>query len=126
MASFDEELKNQLNTPDTTNQYDSTDIENNKVFALLSYIGFLFLIPLLAAKDSAYAKFHCNQGMILFLAEVCWNIISSILNAILPILGIVCYIINLVFLALVILGIVNAVTGKAKELPVIGKYRILK
>lgn len=126
MASFDEELKNQLNTPDTTSQYDSTDIENNKVFALLSYIGFLFLVPLLAAKDSAYAKFHCNQGLILFIVEVIWNIISSILGAILPILGTICYIINLVFLALIILGIVNAVTGKAKELPVIGKYRILK
>lgn len=126
MASFDEELKNRLNTPDTTSQYETTDIENNKVFAILSYIGFLFLVPLLAAKDSAFAKFHCNQGFVLFIAEVIWNIISSILRAILPVLGIVCYVINLVFLAVLVLGIVNAATGKAKELPIIGKYRILK
>lgn len=33
---------------------------------------------------------------------------------------------GLVFLALAILGIVNAASGKAKELPVIGKYKILK
>ncbi len=33
---------------------------------------------------------------------------------------------GLVFLVLVILGIVNAASGKAKELPVIGKYKILK
>lgn len=126
MASFDEELKNQLNTPDTTSQYDKTDIENNKIMAILSYIGFLFVVPMLAAKDSAFAMFHCNQGLVLFLAEVIWNIVSSILMAILPILGIICYVINLIFLVAVILGIVNAATGKAKELPVIGKYRILK
>ena len=33
---------------------------------------------------------------------------------------------GIVFLVLVIIGIINAANGKAKELPVIGKYRILK
>lgn len=33
---------------------------------------------------------------------------------------------GIVFLVLAIIGIINAANGKAKELPVIGKYRILK
>ena len=33
---------------------------------------------------------------------------------------------GIVFLVLDIIGIINAANGKAKELPVIGKYRILK
>ncbi|NCU25416.1 zinc ribbon domain-containing protein, partial [Candidatus Nomurabacteria bacterium] len=32
----------------------------------------------------------------------------------------------IVFGVMAILGIINAVNGKAKELPVIGKFRILK
>jgi len=31
-----------------------------------------------------------------------------------------------VFLVLAVLGIVNAANGRAKELPVIGKFKILK
>ena len=46
------DINNLNNTPDTTANYDPKDIEDNKVLALFSYIGLLFLIPLLAAKDS--------------------------------------------------------------------------
>ena len=35
-------------------------------------------------------------------------------------------VISALFLVLSIIGIVNAATGKAKELPVIGKIRIIK
>lgn len=34
--------------------------------------------------------------------------------------------VNIIFLVLAIIGIVNAVNGKAKELPIIGKYRVIK
>jgi len=34
--------------------------------------------------------------------------------------------VNLVFLVMLVLGIVNAANGRAKELPVIGKFKILK
>jgi len=34
--------------------------------------------------------------------------------------------VNLVFLVMLVLGIMNAVNGRAKELPVIGKFKILK
>ena len=42
----------------------SKDIEKNKIMAVLAYI--IFLIPLLAAKDSPFAKFHTNQGSSIF------------------------------------------------------------
>lgn len=34
--------------------------------------------------------------------------------------------VNLVFLVMLVIGIMNAVNGRAKELPVIGKFKILK
>ena len=36
---------------------DPNDVQSNKVMAILAYFGILFLIPLLAAKESAGAYF---------------------------------------------------------------------
>ena len=108
------------NTADTTAEYDAQDIEKNKVMALLAYI--IFLIPLLAAKDSKFARFHTNQGLVLFLG----GIIASVV-AVIPVIGwIVAPIAGLVITVLAIIGILNALNGRAKELPVIGKFKILK
>ena len=108
------------NTADTTAEYDAQDIEKNKVMALLAYI--IFLIPLLAAKDSKFARFHTNQGLVLFLG----GIIASVV-AVIPVIGrIIAPIAGLVITVLAVIGIINALNGKAKELPVIGKFKILK
>jgi len=88
--------------------------------AVLAYI--IFLIPLLAAKDSPFAKFHTNQGLVLFIGAIASSII-----AVIPIIGwIVAPILGLAVTILSIIGIVNALGGKAKELPIIGKFKILK
>lgn len=108
------------NTADTTAEYDAQDIEKNKVMAVLAYI--LFFIPLLAAKDSKFARFHTNQGLVLFLG----GIIASVVAAI-PVIGwIIAPIAGLVITVLAVIGIINALGGKAKELPIIGKFKILK
>lgn len=120
------------NTADTTAEYDENDISNNKILALFSYIGILFLVPLLAAKDSKFARFHVNQGLVLFIFELAWSVVYGILFSVTFVLGlsvivsVIGNVVNLLFIVVAILGIVNAVQGKAKELPVIGKIKILK
>lgn len=120
-------------TADTSEEYDKKDVEDNKIMALLSYLGILFLVPLLGAPDSKFARFHANQGIVLFIAWAAYGIVYSILTTIFSfvpvlrwlvpfILGVL-WIVPLVF---AILGIVNTVNGKAKELPLIGKIKILK
>lgn len=122
-------INNVTNTADFTTEYDPKDIQDNKVMAILSYIGFLFLIPLLAAPQSKFARFHVNQGMILFLLGYCVSAVFNILGAI-PFIGILFSIIGWLFavatLVFMILGIINASQGQAKELPVIGKIRLMK
>lgn len=105
-----------------TAAFDKADIEANKIMAVLAYI--LFLIPLLAAKESPYAKFHTNQGLILFIAAIAVSVVGSII----PFLGwfVILPIGSLIVGILGILGIINAATGKAKELPMIGKFKFLK
>jgi uncharacterized membrane protein len=107
---------------------DAEDIERNKVFAVLAYIGILFLVPLLAAPQSRFARFHTNQGIVLFLAGLILCAASAIL-AMIPFVGcLVAFapaVIGIGWLVLMIIGIVNAASGHYKPLPLIGHYRIL-
>lgn len=127
-------------TSDTTSEYDSKDIENNKILALLSYLSILVLIPMFVAPNSKFARYHVKQGFTLFLAYIGLAIVNFLLGFIkttkyvwgIPYQttpGIVVFIgwlLSIPLLILSILGIINAVQGKAKELPIIGKFTILK
>lgn len=110
---------------DRTAEFDPADISSNKGMGILAYIGFLFLIPLFAAPKSNFARFHTNQGLVLFLCEIVFNVALRILSVIIPFLGIL-NILSLAFLVVMILGIVNAANGKAIEFPIIGSIKILK
>ncbi|MCL1791220.1 MAG: hypothetical protein FWG40_07675 [Peptococcaceae bacterium] len=105
------------------------DAENNKLYAILAYIGFLFIVPLAAAPQSPFAKFHANQGLILFIVEISLSILSVIFSWI-PILGfivsILCFFGAIGCLILAILGIVNAANGKTEPLPLIGGFTLIK
>lgn len=45
-------------------------MENKKIFALMSYLPFLCLIPLLKEKEDEFVHFHAKQGFILFIVEI--------------------------------------------------------
>ncbi len=111
---------------DYTAQYDPNDIRQNTAMAVLSYIAILFLVPLLAAPQSPYARFHANQGLVLFIAEAILGVVVSICSFIPIVCWIVSGVVSLISLIYMILGIVNAASGKCKDLPIIGKIRIIK
>ena len=102
--------------------------------AVLAYLGILVLVPLFAAKDSKYARFHTNQGLVLAIAQFAWTFVSRIIvsavgavnETVSLIIGGVCSLVNIAFAVFTIIGIINAAKGTAKELPVIGKITILK
>lgn len=121
------------NTADTTAEFDANDVTQNKAMAILAYFGPLVLIPVFAAKGSKFARYHSNQGLLLLIACTAWSIVYSIINWIILAISWRLYFISsiigifsIVFIVLAVIGIVNAANGKAKELPVIGKYKILK
>lgn len=104
-------------------QPDPADVEKNKVMAILAYIYILFLVPLLAAKDSKFAMYHANQGLVLFLLAVAVNIVSSVvffLSFLLLPIG------NLLVIVLMVIGILNAYNGKQVPLPLIGSIQLIK
>ena len=129
MADFNEKLNELNNTKDTTSEFDASDIENNKVMGILAYISILVLVPILVAKESKFARFHANQGLVLFIASIVSGIIIGILGMF-PFIGWIFRLagaaIEIITIVLMVIGIVNAANGKAKELPIIGSIKILK
>lgn len=132
-TDFGAKLTGLNNTADSTSEFDPKDITDNKAMAILAYFGPLVLIPILAAPSSKFSRYHSNQGLVLFLAEVAYGIVYGIITALILAISWQLYflisiigIVGIVFAVLAILGIVNAAQGKAKELPVIGKFKILK
>ena len=129
MADLNQKINEFNNTKDSTSEFDPNDIEQNKVMAILAYLSWLVLIPLFAAKESKFARYHCNQGIMLAIAEIIVWVIFGILS-IIPYVGWIFIVLNslisLVCLVFAVTGIINAANGKAKELPFIGKFNILK
>ncbi len=97
--------------------------DKNVVMALLCYLGILIIIPLVTdAKKEPYVKFHIKQGIILLITSVAiW--IASVILAFVPILGWIIVLLAWIgMLILVIMGIVNSLTGKENKLPVVGQF----
>jgi len=109
--------------------------EDHKVNAIIGYVlPVLFFLPLIneSSKNSVYARFHSNQQLNLLVAGLVFYAVSGVIISILFGMGIgmiiasLIQLVPLLFLALAIIGILNASKGEMKELPVIGKYHLMK
>jgi uncharacterized membrane protein len=108
------------------------DIKQNKTMAGLAYI--LFFLPLIVCKDSRFGRFHSNQGLLLLILSVTGYLVISVVTTILAtitwrlfgFISLLYSLYGLFILAIAIYGLVNGLNGKAKELPIIGRYRIIK
>ncbi len=103
------------------------DAKENKVYGILAYLGILLLVTIFAApKNSAYARFHANQGLVLLIADAICTVLGA-MEGLLGILGgLVGGVLGVAILVLAIMGIVSAAKGEMKELPLIGQIKILK
>lgn len=117
-------------TSETSASQGADGVSEHKLYAILGYIlPFLFFLPLLqeSSKNNAFARFHANQQLILLIGWAGLYVVSNMLVMILYMIGVFLLpLLNLAFLVLAIIGIINAAQGQMKELPVIGKFRLLK
>ena len=86
--------------------------ESNKLFAALSYISFLFVLPFILTPQDGFAKFHARQGLKLFI----FSVIADALGALTG-FG---WIFTLLRLYLIYKGMSNAFNGREEPLPYIG------
>jgi uncharacterized membrane protein len=112
--------------------FEPDDIEQNKVISGLAYI--IFFLPLLVCPKSKFGKFHSNQSLLLLIVGLIGNVIITILSSFIAIysvlfslfLGFISLAFGITIFVLFIIGLINAFNGRAKELPIIGSFRILK
>ena len=117
---------------------DSSEGSSDRGFAVLAYFWILWLLPLIFAGKSEFARFHANQGLVLFLFEcilsVAVQIVSVIVTAIFVSVGMSAALPALAFSGLTfgigaifsIIGIVNAANGRIQKLPLIGNITLIK
>ena len=98
------------------------DIKQNIIWSILAYLGPLVIIPLFVGKNSNFAKYHCNQGLLLLIVFIV-GASSLMIPNIGKFIGFTLLIIGAVYS---VLGIMTAAKGEKKELPIIGKYKIIK
>jgi len=134
-----------LDTEDTTKKFTKKDRDENMAMAILCYIGVLVFIPFFAEKKSKYVRYHAVQGMNLLIAWGVYSVAFGLLSFIKVTKPIVSFgytigtykvapwwielpstLVSLSLIAISIVGIVNVCKGKAKELPIIGKLKIVK
>lgn len=91
---------------------------NTTVMGVLSYLGILVIIPYLMSKDNSFVKFHVKQGIVLVVIELVLWVASGMLWGLLFLINII----QLAVFVLSIIGIVNVVQNKEKELPLVGSF----
>lgn len=128
-------------------QFDKKEVESGKGMAILSYI--IALIPYFSEKKNKFVRFHAVQGMNILIVAAAWAILGAIINSIVNAIfcstgygywysscwytfgieDVISWIIGFISLGIGIIdliGLIYAATGKAKEVPIIGKLKIIK
>lgn len=88
-------------------------VNGSVILAALSYLGILFVLPLIFAKDDEFALYHSRQGLMLFISLILLNVAASIVG-----MG---WLSSLAGLYLIYKGMMNALNKKKEPLPFIGK-----
>ena len=112
--------------------------ENEKNLSALGYVCLccipMFLVPMLALKESRYAQFHARQAAVLYIFVAAGTILGWIAHTVLMVgsdqTGLPLYCLSSIFfillggagLVFIVLGAVNAMQGKEAPLPVIGPF----
>lgn len=106
----------------------SSGISEGKAAAVLSYllIGIIWYFADEKMKKNSFVKFHVKQGLVLLIFSIIWSIAMGFLGGIFMFgmfyLWNILHLLSYVPLIFGIIGIINALNGKEKELLLIGRF----
>ena len=107
-------------SPISSPEIKNDDVSENVGMAVIAYI--VVFIPLFSDyKNNDFVKFHIKQSLLIFVSYMVLNILRFF-----PLIGEMIWrlfpLIKFLELALLVIGIFNALRREKKELPFIGKY----
>lgn len=99
-------------------QTEKAAVSTENVYAILSYLWILCLVPILMKKEEDFVKFHARQGLMLFIIEVAVGIIGII-----PFVGPIIYVLGMLACGVLsIIGIVQVLKGNKWKMPLISDW----
>ncbi len=108
--------------PQPQAQNNSVNVAGGKVCAILAYllVGIIWYFADEKMKKNTFAKFHVKQSLVLLIVSV----ILQAIGMIIPVIGwfLILPLSGIFSLVWIVLGILSAINGQYKELPLIGKY----
>ena len=134
-------------TKDHSMNFDPNDASANKLFAILACLGITFWVPLAFRKDSHFARFYSNQGLLTLIVTVPFAIIYAIFSGIVGVactsagtlgggesLSLMGYIVKIILfliiyaipLFIIFRSISNINKGKAVEIPIVGFLTLIR
>lgn len=87
---------------------------DTKTTGIVAYLTWIGLLIAFLAGDKEGAKFHINQALVILLFS---------LLSVIPFLG---WLWGIFMIVCAIMGLIGAINGEEKEVPLIGKIRIIK
>lgn len=99
----------------------ASNTSNERLMAALGYVGILCLIPLVFARNSAFAQVHAKQGLVLAIIGVAVQMLSSTLWRA-PFGGLFVSLIGLGIFIVSIMGILKALKGEKFEIQYISDW----
>lgn len=131
---------------DRSKRFTNKEKRNGRALGIVCYL--IPPIPYFLEEENKFVKFHARQGMDLLFFVVIYSIIASFIKSIIKVnvtcasLGLLTYQeyckitpewvnfpLNLLYFVLLLFaatGIIYVLQGKAKELPIINKFKIFK
>jgi uncharacterized membrane protein len=115
-------------------EYSQQEVTEGKPLAAVGYVPICclpsFLVPMFAAKENKYAQFHARQGALFYLLTFGSGVGVFIFRVICLAIGhglgcagaIVVIAWSGMVLVMMVIGVINALQGQAKDLPFIGMY----
>ena len=132
-------------TKDYTHNYDANDFAAHKTQCILAALGITFWVPYAFCSNSLSSRFYANQGLLTFIVELIFGSIYALFANIISIafventfegyrLSIAGWIIGFLVTVLcfaipvfiVYTSITNIKAGKVKDIPFIGKIRLVR
>ena len=98
----------------------ASESADNQNLSILSYLGPLFMVPLITRKDDSFARYHANQGLALFLGTTAATVVGSAFG-----FGLLGLAANAFYVYGAIKGIGNVLKGKKEPLPLVGEWKLV-
>ena len=100
-------------------------IDNGKTTAIVSYLSLIgWLIAYFALhvpNKTSLGSYHLRQTLLLMICAVGFQLIAIIITFIMPFFALILWVAWIGFLVLWIIGLISAINGEEKPMPIIGE-----